>query len=171
MRYQYLILFSFLFLNTSFITAQKFLQIEKVGSFKVEKFYIGDEITFQSMDEKNLWRTEVIKDLILDEDILVFNKGMLKMKDIYKIRTFHGASGAKKIAYSLYSFGAGWVLFSLVDAVFGGTLTWGVAIVSGTAFATGWLIKKIFSTRTYKIGNRRRLRILDLTFKKPQYHP
>lgn len=171
MQYQYLILFSFLFLNTSIITAQKFLQIEKAGSFKVERFYIGDEITFQIQDEKKLWRSEVIKDLILDEDILVFNKGMIKMKDIYKIRTFDGEAGAKKVAYSLYSFGAGWVLFSLVDVVFGGTLTWGVAIVSGTAFATGWLVRKIFSTRTYKMGNKRRLRILDITFKKPQYHP
>ena len=168
---RFLLLVFIIFFNNSNIAAQKFLQIEKAGSFKVEKFYIGNEITFQTKENKREWQTAVIKDLILDEDILVFSKGMVKMKDIYKIKTFHGQTRAKKIAYSLYSFGAGWILFSLVDAVFGGILTWSVAIVSGTAFTTGWLIRKLFSTRTYKMGNRRRLRILDLTFKKIQYRP
>jgi hypothetical protein len=42
-------------------------------------------------------------------------------------------------------------------------LTWKVPVVS---IGLGFLIKKIFYTRKYKIGKRRRLRALDISFNK-----
>ena len=163
--------FLFFFLFVSFLipsgTAQKFLQIEKVNSLKVRKFYIGDEITFQVEDFPDYWRTEIIDNILVEEEVLLFSQGMVNVGDIKAIRTYDTRPLANRASIGLYSFGAGWVFFSLADALLGGALTWSVAIVSGTAFATGFIFKQIFKHRTHKIGKRKRLRLLDLTFKKP----
>ena len=163
----HLLFFFFLFITPS-LTAQQFLQLEKVNSLKVKRFYIGDELTFQLEDEygNKYWRTEVIERILVEEGILIFPKGKVNLKDILAIRTYNSRQFGNKAALSLYTFGAGWILYSLIDAAFGGTLTWSVAIVSGTAFATGFIIKQIFKQRTFKMGKKRRLRVLDLTFKK-----
>lgn len=163
---RFLVSFLFLFLSLQSIYPQKFLQLEKAGTLKVKKFFVGDEIYFQVKEgQETYWRTEVITDILVDERILLFPKGMVRLEDITAIKTFRNAQSARRFSLMFYNFGIGWLVFSLADALVGGTLSWSVAVVTGSSLAIGFIIGKIFKAKTYRLGNKRRLRVLDVTFR------
>ena len=162
MRLIPLILFLFAVFNNG--VAQKFLQIEKYGKTKVTKFYIGDELTYQIKGDKKTWYTGTINDLIIDENLILFENRAVKMKDITAIRTFKNAVLSRSLSFQLYAFAGGFGLFSLLASAVG---WWQISaftiIVVGTAFLAGLLVRHIFKWKTYKLGKRKWLRMLDLT--------
>jgi hypothetical protein len=164
MKTSYLILF-FFFLSVIPASAQKVLQMEKRGDVKTKKHYLGEELTFQLKGGSD-WYTDVMIDIKVEEDIIVFSERFVKVGDIKTIKTYKNARFANRMEKSLYSFGAAWLLFSLGGALAGeplNDLAWQVPAASA---GLGFLIKKIFYTRKYRIGKRRRLRALDLSFNK-----
>lgn len=161
MRLSLLFLFSFLGLVS--LHAQKFLQIERVGSFKVKRYYQGEEVTFRIAGD-DYWYTEEIVDIMIPEDVILFTHRMIKVSDISHIRSFKPRRWSKPMGQQLYNFGLGWIVFSLGDALFGNPITRAIIEVPLVAGLTGFLIQKLFRHRTFKMGKKRRLRILDLTF-------
>ncbi len=157
-----------LFLGISnLVFGQKFLQIEKYGSPKVKKFYIGDDLTYRIKGDKT-WYTGTIQDLIIAEDIILFENRFVKMGDITMMRKRLGWS--QKIGTQLYIFAGSWLFFSGTAALVGWwEVRWDTAIIAGSALVTGFLIKKIFKYKKYKFGKRRRLRMLDISIPKPKY--
>lgn len=160
------VLFSLCCLTT--VSAQKVLQIERYGSPRTTKLYIGDEFTYKVYGD-DLWRTRQLEDLIIDRNVIVLDDRYVNLKDIEALRYRRGWT--QPISISLYTFGTAWSAFALV-----GTLTDGDpdtryrpsdAIVSGVSLGLGWGIQKLFGTKTIRLGKRRRLRMLDLTFRKP----
>ncbi len=150
---------------------QKFLQIEKYGKTKVEKFYIGDELTYQIKGDKKTWYKGTINDLFVDENIILFENRAVNMKDLTAIRTFKRAGLSRSLSLQLYVFGAGYGGFSLLAAAVGWwEVTALTVIVVGTALAAGLLVRHLFKWKTHKMGKRKWLRILDLTVK-PTYSP
>jgi len=153
------------FISTSYNSySQKFLQIEKYGKTKVTKFYIGDELTYQIKGDKKTWYKGTITDLIIDENLIVFENRAVKMKDITAIRTFIHAGLSRSLSFQLYAFVGGFGLFSLLATAVG---WWQIStftiIVVGSAFLAGLLLRHIFKWKTYKLGKRKWLRMLDLT--------
>ena len=145
--------------------AQKILQMEKRGKVKTKKHFLGDELTFQ-LNGNSDWYTDVIIDIKVEDEIIVFSERFVKVGDIRTIKSYKNAHFAKQTKTGLYSFGAAWLLFSLGGTIAGqplNDLNWKVPVVS---IGLGFLIKKIFYTRKYKIGKRRRLRALDISFNK-----
>ncbi len=163
MKFTYLLFLS-LFLFSSIPTeAQKVLQMEKRGKIKTKKFQLGEELTFRLKDSKE-WRTDVMIDIIVKEKLIVFAGGMVKVDDIKKIKSLKNARTAIVTERSLYSFGLSWLLFSLGGTLAGeplNDLAWKVPV---TSVGLGFLIRKIFYSRKYKIGKKRKLRVLDLSF-------
>jgi len=143
--------------------AQKVLQMEKRGKVKTKKFYLGEEITYKLKGSKD-WYTDIMVDIKIEEDIIVFSERFVKVSDIKAIKSYKNARFARSAQASLYTFGAGWLLFSLGGTLAGeplNDLTWQVPV---TSFVLGWTIKRIFYTRIYRMGKRRRLRVLDISF-------
>ncbi len=147
--------------------AQKVLQIEKYGSAKTKKIYIGQEINYKLKNDED-WYKGVIEDFDIEKNWIVMRDRYVSVDSIEAFR--RPKSWSKGIGTSLYTFGAGWSGYALL-----GTLTdgdpkthylWSDAIVTGVSWLTGWIIPKIFKNKIIKFGGKRRLRLLDITFQK-----
>ena len=152
-----------LFGGMNMLSAQKFLQLEKVGSFKVKRFYAGDEVTFQ-LHEDDTWYSEEISELLVDDGMVLFSNRVVAIKDIRAIKSFAMQRWSKPLSNQMFNFTIGWTVFSLGGTLAGWKLNTGTIVIPVTALLTGFLIRKIFHHRTWRIGNHRRLRLLDLTF-------
>ena len=155
------LLLALFFLGASSVFAQKILQIEKYGNPKARKYFIGDEITYQLKGEKD-WFTETIEDIILSENAVLFTHHLVKIEDIGAIKTYKNRRWSKSLGQNLYLFGGSWVFFSLIGPLVDWPITKAIYIVPAIAVVTGWLIQKIFKSKTYKLGKKRKLRLLDL---------
>ena len=153
--------FCLLFCNNAF--AQKVLQIEKYGKASTKKLYIGEQITFQLKGSKD-WHSEILVDIKVKEQILLFTNRYVKVDDIVTLKTFKNASMARNLQFSLYTFAASWAFFSLGSTLFGEPLTNLAWQVPASSLALGWTIRKLFDSKKIRIGKRRRLRVLDIGF-------
>lgn len=139
---------------------QKLLQMEKKGSFKTWKFYAGEVLDFEIDGQ---WVQRKILDFNLEQQVILFENGFIHLHEIDGIRTPGLKRAGKAFSATLWVFGASWVFWSLADWAVGGTLTMGTAIVSGTAFIVGSLVRLLFKKKKHKIGKGKRLRLLDVT--------
>ncbi len=149
--------------------AQKYLQIEKRGSLKVERLGIGSTIFYQLKDDVNkIWYAAEIQEMHVDQGILLLNTYSIEIKDIKAIRLASKSKWGKLIAFNLYSFGAGWLAFSLLGTLVDepeplNDLTWKVPLASGV-IGTSALV--LFKPKKYRMDKRYRIRLLDLDFQK-----
>ena len=163
MRLSFL-LFLFLFIGIASTAAQRFLQMERSGTYKVKRYYAGESVTFRIAGDRT-WYTEDIVEILVEESLIVFTNRAIRIEDISHLRRFNMRRWSKPIGRQLYNFGLGWLVFSLGGTLLGTPLTMAVVWIPLTAGATGFLIQKIFRHRTFKMGNNRRLRVMDLSFK------
>lgn len=139
--------------------------MEKRGSFKVRRYYPGDEVAFRIAGD-DTWYAEEILDVLVDDDLVLFANRVVPVEKITHIRSFKMQRWSKPFGRQLYNFSIGWIVYSLGATLFGNPLTTSVILVPAVASATGFLLQKLFRKRTFKIDGRRRLRVLDLSFKK-----
>ncbi|MBI5914302.1 MAG: hypothetical protein HY842_02930 [Bacteroidetes bacterium] len=154
------------------VFGQKFLQLENTRSPKTRKYSPGDEVTFRLSNGQ--WYTRVIDDISYERQVLIFANGHVEVDSIVAFRTFNRGRWSRAMGNQLYNFGAAWAVFSVIDQlVDGGSVDASPVLVpAATSVATGFLIKKLFRHRTYRItknsrGEARkwRLRALDLSVK------
>ncbi len=154
------------------VFGQKYLQLERVHSAKTRKYLPGDEITFQL--NNGLWYTRVIDDISYERQFVLFANGHVALDSIVAFRSYKSSRWSKSLGNQFYNFAAVWALYSLVDQAVSndGFDPAVVLVVPATSVATGFLIKKLFKHRTYRIKRNKegevkkwRLRALDLTMK------
>lgn len=164
------ILFSFLLVlfGFSICVAQKFLQIERYGKAQTKKLYIGEDLSYRVKGDKT-WYEGTIQDILVEEKIVLFDQRYVRIEEIVMLRK--RLRWPRPIGRQLYTFAGGWLLFSAGGTLVGWDFGWDTVITAGVAAATGFLIQKIFKYKKYKIGKRRRLRVLDLTMTKPAFGP
>lgn len=164
-----ILLFSVIAFN---VFGQKYLQLEKLNRADTRKYFPGDEITFQLNNGQ--WYTRVIDDISYERQFILFPKGHVAVDSIVAFRSFKPARWSKSLGNQFYNFAAVWMVYSLIDqAVSGDSFDPGVVlVVPATGAATGFLIKKLFKHRTYRIKRNKagevtrwRLRAMDLTVK------
>ena len=144
-------------------SAQIVLQMEKFGKARTTKFQLDEEITYRLKDDPT-WYTGYIDNLNSDQQSIIFHDRFTKIDQIDALRSYHPQSWSKPAAYGLYTFGTSWTLFSALAPIVdkSDSYTWGDAAVLGTSFATGFLIQQLFKHKTYRMGKKRRLRVVDL---------
>jgi hypothetical protein len=138
--------------------AQQFLQLEKRGSLKTYRYYTGDEIAFM-LDGQ--WYRRTIDGLDVDRGWLKFGDGTVPISGIMQIRLLD-PSVAVSLSNLVWAFGAGWLVFSAIDGLVTGTYEQRGLTVPPTAAATGGILR-LFHKPKKRIGERWRLRMLDLT--------
>ncbi|MEM1323891.1 MAG: hypothetical protein AAGG75_26765 [Bacteroidota bacterium] len=153
-------------------SAQKFIQLEKTTSLKTKRFYIGETLTFRLNGDK-YWYEDVIKDILVDDGLVVFYNRAVKVEDISAIKTYKDAGWSRAWAWRLWVFGGAYAFFNFVALPFDlavsiNALTWQVPSV---ALIAGLALRLIFKSKKYKIGKKRRLRLMDLEFTKPFIKP
>lgn len=143
--------------------AQKLLQLEILREVEAIKFGEGSTITFKTKEYPKEWQTKKIETIIPVDDILIFEDGMLPLKDITHLRLNN--STAKAFSRLFSGFGAGWLLFGGVAQIAGDyKFTWGTFAIGAVAVGLGWILNKFISKRTYKMGKNANLRIIDISF-------
>ena len=153
-----------LFLTSNYLNAQKILQIEKVGSHDLIRFFPGNEVTFK-LNNAPGWFTRRIEDIDAEQNLVLFEEqGFINIKDIVAIQKTGSKRKWKAIGNSLNIFGLNWGFWSLAGTLAGDELTWLAAIVPASAFALGAAIKWLGKGKVWKMGKKRRLRVLDLGF-------
>lgn len=147
------------------LSAQNFLQLEKRGSLKTKHFYEGDLLTFQVQGDEN-WYEEEIVQILIDEKVVWFRNRVISIESITKIRDHQKGQFWRNLGNRMMMFGASFLGVSLVATVADWELQNDTWLISGTTFAAGGLLRLGFSNRNFKMGKRRRLRPLNLDFKK-----
>ena len=150
------------------IFGQKLLQIEKVGSLKTQRYYIGDEVVFQLKGEtENYWYKERIEDILVDSKAVLFTNRVIKIADIAKVRSFKNRGWSRSLSDNAFVASGSFVGLSLLAAATTEfMLRTATVIIPGSAIVAGLIIRLIFRRKTYRMGKRKRLRVLDLNFYK-----
>lgn len=145
------------------IHAQKLLQIEKYGSPRTTKIFIGDPITYQLRGAEG-FHSGYIENIRIEDSLLVLADRYVKVYDIAALRYDRGWPRAA--GKSLFWFGAAWSGFAAAGFAFDGdketNYRWADAIVTLSSWGLSLAIPRLFEHKTIRMGNRRRLRLLDL---------
>lgn len=166
MRHILLIIFSFLI--SHMVQGQKVLLLEDRAEIRPIKFYEGQEIDVKLKEYPKDWETLKIERFLDEEQIIVAENGMYKLSEISHVRI------ERKIIKNIYlattSLAVSGLVFGGIGELYNGRPAGalGVAVLSGIVYGTGWLINKLLRYRKYKLGNKYRLKILDVSFPDPQ---
>ena len=149
---------------------QKILKLYRGGD-KAYEFFIGQTIHIQ-LKNGNEFYDFAIEDLDFERQRIMIKSGFIDIKDIKAFKSFRYAQGASNVAYGLYTFGAGWTFYSIIDLLTpnGPKSNQQVAreaiILGTTAFLSGYLVKRFLSTKTYHLDDEMyMLGIIDLEVK------
>ncbi len=160
------IIYPFIFIILAInLSGQKFLQLESYGQAKTQKIAIGTPISYKLSDHSE-WEVGIIRDFLIEENKIELEDRFLSLSDIKALR--FNRRFAKVVQSGLYVFGASWSTFALLGYTFDrdpathySTFDLGVTLSSGLL---GWGIGKLFKYKTFKVGNRKKLRLIDITF-------
>ncbi|MCB0686886.1 MAG: hypothetical protein KDC53_10180 [Saprospiraceae bacterium] len=156
----YLILFLFI-ANASW--SQKALLLERVGTLKTRKYFVGETLVYKLKNDRKHWLEEVIVDLDLDAGYILFENRTIPIDDIFAIQIRDAGRGARILSTLLTTFSYSWGFWSLVSLAFGDALTPFTIGVGLGSFLIGKLLRVAFF-KTYRLNERKRLRMIDLTF-------
>ena len=146
---------------------QKCLQLEKYGSLSKDRFYIGDDITFRLFNDDKGWYTRTITDFDVKNGYLISFSDRIPVDSIAALQLDRGPA-AQIIGGALQVGGASTIMFSAAYPVFNGQPVDWVGVGSGAiVMGIGTLLRKLFRKKQFKIGKRKRLRLLDLNFGPP----
>ena len=163
------IIYSIMTLSIAFneLNAQVLLQLEINKEVEAVKFGIGDIILIKTKTSDGDWQKRKLERLIVEQNIIVFEDGMVALDDITHLRlTNNAADAAGKL---FLGFGAGWLVFGgLAHVATDYKFTWGTFAVGAVAMGVGWLFNKVAAKKTYRMGKNANLRIIDISFPEPQ---
>ncbi len=150
------------------LEAQQVLSLETYGKIKSRRFAIGDEIEFQTSRFPDVWMKRTLYAIDADHQTLNIGDGWIPVSSITKIR-IDNPSFWRKVGFALaYSSAVGTFSGSAWAWVFAGVPPDWIAIsIIIAPFTIGELIKRATRYRTYKIGQRHRVKALDLNFYAP----
>ena len=148
-------------------TAQKCLQMERYGSLKKQRLYIGDDITFKLKNDDTGWHTRPIIDFDVDGGYIVSINYRVHIDSIASIQ-LDKRNGMKFLGSVFLVGGANTILFSIAYPLFNQRDPEWVGVAWGAGFlGLGTLISMLDRQKQFKIGKRKRLRLLDLNFGPP----
>ena len=166
MRFIYLLLL-LLPLNLS---AQKILQMDMNKFGGRQQFLVGDELEFQ-LDGQNDWYKYKITDLDREKQEIIFDEIRVPVSRITKLVVIRKKTRSATYAFSSMFgvFGLTWTGYAIYGLIVAspavGPITF---LVGGIALVTGGILylAKFLWKRKYKINEKRRLRIIDITIEK-----
>lgn len=156
-------LLGFILLPSS-IEAQMVLQLEKTGSVKKIRYYVGDVIEFQTKQFPEVWQKRLITAIQPDQNIFKSDDDIFNVSMVTHIR--RDSRYNPIISVFLISGGVASILASTGFYLRGFRPdSWLLPIViPAAAIIIGWLLRKYGKKKTIRIGPNRRLRTLDLNF-------
>jgi len=155
----------FLLLLLEPLSAQKYLQIETAGNPKTMKIAMYDEITFQLANDDSGWYTRQILDMDANGQLIMIGDSWISIKDITRIKLKKQRAianilgGALQVGGITMFFTDVWYSINGEPQYSEGGMQWGLV-----NFAVGTAIRALWGPIKYRMGDHRRLRVVDLTF-------
>ncbi len=143
--------------------AQPAVQFERSGTYKTLKFFEGDVMTFKLRSDKRHWFKEAIAQIYVDEGLVQFESRAVFIDSISAIRVGNASGFVRGASAGLVTFSYAWGFWTLVSLAYGDPLAWSTVIIGAGSYLVGKLLKLTFF-RTHKLGDRKRLKLIDLTF-------
>lgn len=146
---------------------QKFLIIEKAGKARTEKIAVFDEIKFQLKDDDKGWYTRQIFDLDADAQLLLLGDTWIPVTEISRIYLKRKRVLPSVLGGALMGGGASMFLGDAYYTVVRNEpgYTEGGMEMGLLNIAVGTAIRSLLSPVKYKLGNRIRLRVIDITYR------
>lgn len=147
---------------------QIFLFVEQMTEIRPIKILEGSTISIKTKDNQE-WHNVKMDRLIESEGIIVHEDGYVQLSQITHLR--RERLWIKYLAFGLKNFAYGWGVYGSIAWAAGlGTTSLGM-VAAGVAlpWAIGWVLKKLWLWKKYKIGKKVRLRIIDLSLPDDPY--
>lgn len=161
--------FTFFLLASITGSSQVFLQLELFNDPKAQKFGIGDRITYKVNYLEDVWQKGIIKEILIDENTLVLDNSLVSLNQITDFMLFRNT--AKYIGGTIQTFGTVYSIFGIIAIARDDAKISQVLSIGGTSFVVGWLLRKFFYKVPIALGEKNRLRIVDLRFYVPEKNP
>ena len=147
------------------VWGQKYLLIEVAGDPHTQRIAMYEDLEFQLKDDDAGWYNRQILDMEPNGQMIMLGDSWVALGDIERIKLKRKRALATLFGGALQVGGISMFMGDLWYTVRGeqeysqGGMEFGVI-----NFAVGTLIRKIFEPIVYKFGNKRRLRVVYLTF-------
>ncbi len=154
-------------IESGIVEAQVVLYMEEMTSEKPIKYYPGDKVNIKTSTYPDEWMNIKIEKILTDDGgVIVYDGGLVHIKDITHVRRIR--KWVRPLTYSLQTFGTAWVGLGALGLIFGQpSITFGSLAIGGGAFVIGFLVRKAFLYKKYKIGKKVRLKYLDISWPQP----
>ncbi len=159
--YKFYFLSLFLFSSLSAVS-QKLLVLDNYGKKRI-KLEVGDEIYFKQVDNPNRYNDYIIA---LRDSSLVISTRNLEMQ-LKEFNTFYFPNNATRFLSMGTGFIGGGFLFAAAvePLVSENYYDRGESAIIGASFLASSLIFQAFKWKKFKLNKKRRIRIIDTTFR------
>ncbi len=155
----------FLISFLTYSSAQKFLVVERSGTARTKRFNVYDEITFQLKDDNKGWYKRQILDLNANAQLILLGDTWIPIADITRIRMPNQRLWATIFGGALQGGGVSMILGDLWYTIRGNPeFTQGGMEFGLLNMAVGTGVRLLFGPIKYKLGNKTRLRVIDVTY-------
>jgi hypothetical protein len=163
--------FTFLLLLGSIYAsiAQKSLILERANRAKVTHFYVGDNLRFRLAGAENYWYDRTITDILPETNTLLLDNFAVKLDSIVAIRVPRQAIW-RYLGGTLFTFGASLAFANTIAILYHDKNTNFARLyeVSAASMVIGYIPTR---RRTLHLGNKHRLRIIEIKFPDPLIPP
>jgi len=151
------------------VSAQVYLYLEDMMQVKAIKIPQGASVSIKTIENPE-WTNYQLQRLLPEDNVIIHPNGMINLNEITHLRMQR--KWVTALGSSLQTFGVAWGVYGLIAlASSTGTVELSVvAVGSLVPIAAGYIMKKLWKYKKYKINSKHRLKILDLSFPDDPYN-
>lgn len=158
-----LLVVSILMFTCFSVSAQKVLQLERIGKVESTKVYLGETIFLRTIHHPDYWLKATLDDILIDAAAIVLADRIIPIKEITMIK-WRKKSKMSEVGRGVQYSAIAPTVYELIYGLVEPPIQWeSLAVNSGSMFLIGSLMRLI-PPKKYKMGRKYRLRVLDLTF-------
>lgn len=164
---QVLLMLSLMIVTTS-LSGQVYLYLEDMMQVQAIKIPEGASISIKTL-KATRWTNYRIEKLYAEDNIIIHSNGMIDLADVTHLRIQR--KWVVALGSSLQAFGSAWAVYGLIILAANPSVVQlsSIAVGSLIPIAAGYIMKKIWKYKKYKINQKTRLKILDLSFPEDTY--
>lgn len=160
-----LLLFFIFALSHLSANSQKILLLERANNARPSKMYIGDPLLYRVAGKEDYWYDRTITDMLPDRSIVLLDNFPVELGDISHLKVrrkpvWRITGGA------MFAFGASLALATTIAAIYRdeGTNYGALYGASAGSLGIGYFLN---TRRTLKMGEKHRLRMIEINFAPP----
>jgi hypothetical protein len=148
-------------LMQSAVCAQKMLLLERRNSPKTTRYYLGSTLNYQYKSDR-MWYPGQLADIQVDQQMLLMDQLLVPIDSIGALR-MPKSPLARIAGGALFTFGAS-LTFASTIALLYGEKGYNYPLIYGGALASSGIGMVLMRPKSVKLGGKRRLRAIEVSF-------